>query len=108
MTPLEQIPDVQLGAGSHHSTEFPDSLPSHHVGRSPFAGDDGVESQVPPEVVGQFLRATIQLLFSEDIEALVIHHDNSAWTATVGSAQRADKDPVGTAMNRVRGCVSRS
>ena len=78
----------------------------HHVGRSPFAGDDGVESQVPPEIVSQFLGATIQLPLAEDIEALVIHDENSAGTVAVGGTQRADEDSVGTAMNRVWGCVS--
>ena len=80
----------------------------HHVGRAPFAGDESVESQVPPEIISEFLRATIQLPLPEDIEALVIHHENSAGTVAVRSSQRAHKDSVGTAMNRVRGCVSRA
>ena len=63
---------------------------------------------MPPEIVGEFLRAAIQLPLPEDIEALVIHHENSAGTVAVRSSQRAHQDSVGTAMNRVRGCVSRA
>src|SRR5260370_18661480 len=108
MTPLEQIPDVQLVAVAATQQNFRMSLVFHHAGRYTFAGDDGVESQVPPEVISKFLRAAIQLPLPEDIEALLIHHENSAGTAAVRSSQRADKDSVGTAMNRVRGCISRA
>src|SRR5438477_13011070 len=106
MTRLEQIPDVQLVAVAAIQQNFRIHSLVHHAGRSPFAGDDGVESQMPPEIIGEFLRAAIQLPLPEDIEALVVHHENSAGTAAVGSSQRADKDSVGTAMNRVRRCVS--
>src|SRR3954452_21506415 len=103
MTPLAQIPDVQLVAVAATQQNFRIHSILHHAGRSPFAGEDGVESQVPPEVISQLLRATIQLPLPEHIEALLIHHENSAGTAAVRSSQRTDKDAVGTAMNRVRG-----
>ena len=90
MTPLEQIPDVELVAVTAAQQDLRIHSFVHHVGRSPFAGDDGVEAQVPPEIIRKFLRAAIQLPLPEDIEALVIHHENSTWTTTVRSAQRAD------------------
>ena len=62
--------------------------------------------RVPPEIISEFLGAAIQLPRSEDIEALVIHHENSTWAVAVRGSQRAYQDSVGTAMNRVRGCVS--
>src|SRR5262249_26099090 len=80
----------------------------HHVGCSPFAGDDRVESQVPPEVVREFLRAAIQLPLPQDLETFVIHHKNSARTASIRCPQRADKDSTRTAMHRVWGCISRA
>src|SRR5881394_1221470 len=106
MTPLWQIPDVHfvpVAAGQQDLRIY--SL-VHHVGRSPFAGNQSVESQVPPEIIGELLRAPLQLPLPEDIEAFVIHHENSAGTIAVRSSQRAHQDSVGTAMNRVRGCVS--
>src|SRR5262245_45457950 len=104
MTPLDQIPDVEFVAVAATQQYFRIHSILHHAGRPPFAGDDRVESQVPPEVIRKFLRASIQLPLAEDVEALVIHYENSAGTAAVGSSQRADKESVGTAMNRVRGC----
>src|SRR5215472_13620846 len=106
MTPFDQVPDVEFVAVAAAQQYFGIHSVLHHARRSPFAGDDGVESQVPPEIICKFLRATIQLPLSEHIEALVIHYENSAGAPAVRSAQRADKDPVGTAMNRVWGCVS--
>src|SRR5262245_2672404 len=106
MTPLDQIPDVKFVAVAATQQYFRIHSILHHAGRPPFAGDDAVESQVPPEIISKFLRATIQLPLPEDIETLLIHYENSAGTAAVRSSQRADKDSVGTAMNRVRGCVS--
>src|SRR5947207_2509682 len=78
----------------------------HHVGRSPFAGDESIESQMPPEIIGELLWTSLQLPLPEDIEALVIHHENAAGTVAVRSSQRAHQDSVGTAMSRMRGCVS--
>src|SRR5215472_13810146 len=106
MSPLEQIPDVQPVAVAAAKQNLRIYSIHHHVRGSPFAGDDRVESQVPPEVVRESLRAAIQLPLPQDIEAFVIHHENSAGTAAVRGPQRADKDSIGTAMNRVRGCVS--
>src|SRR5580704_12191625 len=108
MTPLEQIPDVQLVPVAAVQQDLRIHSLFHHAGRSPFAADQSVESEVPPEIISEFLRATIQLPLPEDIEALLIHHENSARPAAVRSSERADKDSVGTAMNRVRGCVSRT
>src|SRR5215475_10994993 len=108
MTPLDQIPDVEFVAVAATQQYFRIHSVLHHARRSPFAGDDSVESQVPPEIISKFLRATIQLPLPEYIEALLIHYENSAGTAAVRRSQRADKDSVGTAMNRMWGCVSRA
>ena len=40
MTPLEQIPDVQLVAVAATQQNFRIHSLLHHVGRSPFAGDE--------------------------------------------------------------------
>src|SRR5262249_42386209 len=108
MTPLDQVPDVEFVAVSATEQYFGIHSVLHHARRSPFAGDGGVESQVPPEIISKFLRATIQLPLPEHIETLVIHYENSTGTAAVRSSQRADKDSVGAAMNRVWRCVSRT
>src|SRR5687767_13393526 len=100
MAPLGQVPYMQLVTVAATQQYFRTHSILHHVGRSPFACDDRVESQVPPEIVGKLLRTAIQLPLAEHIEALMVHHENSSGTAAVRSSQRANQDPVGTAMNR--------
>src|SRR5262245_54105936 len=102
MTPLVQIPHMQLVSVAAAQQNFRIHPVLHHAGRSPFACDDGVESQMPPEVIREFLRSAVQFPLPEHVEALWIHHENSARTAAVRRSQRADKNSVGTAVNRVR------
>src|SRR5947209_17051917 len=108
MTPLEQIPDVHRVAIPAVQQNLRMQAGFHHVEPSPFAADDRVESQVPPEIVCELLRSSVQLPLSEDLEALVIHYENSAGAVAVRSSQRADQDAIGAAMNGVRRSVSSS
>src|SRR5258705_13419191 len=100
MTPLGKIKDVQLMAVAASQQNLRIHSLAHHVGSSPFAADDGVVSQVPPEIICKFLRTTIQFPLPENLEALVIHHENSTRTVAARSPQCAHQDSVGTAMNR--------
>ena len=77
-----------------------------HVGRAPFAGDHGVVAEVPPEVVGELLRPTVDLPAAEHVEALVIDQENAARRLALGVAERLDIDPLGTAMHGVRPAVA--
>src|SRR6478672_13447731 len=52
----------------------------HHLRRAPFAGDHGVMSQVPPEIVGQVLRSTISLPSSLDLKRFRIKNKDSSWS----------------------------
>src|SRR5437762_3535574 len=108
MTPLDEIPDVQFVAVAASEQNLRIDSLIHHVWSSPFAGDESVESQVPPEIISKFLRTSLQLPLPENIEAFVIHHKNSAGTIAVGGSKRVHQDSVGAAMNRVRRCVSRA
>ncbi len=49
-----------------------------------------------------------QFPFPKDIEALVIHHEDSTGLVAVRSSQGADQDGVRDAVNGVRGCVIRA
>src|SRR4051794_34324229 len=79
---------------------------AHHVWCAPLAGEERVESEVPPEIVRELLGPTIELPLPEDVEALVIHDEDATGTVAAGSAERAHQDSVGTAMDGVRRCVS--
>src|SRR6185369_16476219 len=106
MTSLDQIPDMQLVAIAATQQNLWIHAILHHVRRSPFAGDHRVVSQMPPEIVSKFLRATIQFPLSEKVEDLVIYQEKSTGTITVRRAQRAEQNSIGAAMNRVRRCIS--
>jgi ribosomal protein L5 len=61
---------------------------------------------MPPHVIGELLRAAIDLPSTEDIEGLVIHQQDAAGSLSFGVAERADVDPVRSAMDGVRTGVS--
>ncbi len=99
---LRQIPNVQLVTVAALQQNFRIHALVHHVGRAPLAGDYGVEAQVPPEIVGQLLRAAVQFPLAHDVEAVLIHHEDSAGTVAVGRAEGARVNSLRPAMNRVR------
>ena len=73
-----------------------------HVRRAPLAGDQRVVAEMPPEIVGEVLRAAVDLPAAEHIEALVVEHEDAAGSVAVRRAERADIDAVRAAMHRVR------
>src|SRR5262249_35835295 len=48
------------------------------VRRAPFAGDHGIEAEMPPRVVAKLLRAAIDFPAAERLEPLVIHGKDAA------------------------------
>lgn len=57
---------------------------------------------MPEEVVGQELRATVDLPAAEDLEGVVVEEKNAAGAAALGAAQGGDIAGVGTAVNGVK------
>ena len=53
-------------------------------------------------IVGQELRAAIQLPFAKHIEAVVIHHEDAAGTVAGSVPERAGVDSFRTAVNGMR------
>ncbi len=56
---------------------------------------------MPPEIVGQFLRSTIDFPAAQHIEVIVIDKENSTWPSPIGCAQRADVNTFRTAVDRM-------
>ena len=73
-----------------------------HVRRAPLAGDHRVGAQVPPEIVGEVLRAAVQFPTAAHLERFRIHDEDAAGTPAFGRPQRVDVDAVRTAVHRVR------
>src|SRR5438876_1626015 len=69
-----------------------------HLRRPPFAADHRVVTEVPPEIVGEILRAAVEFPATADLEAVVVDDEDAAWTVTGGGAKGADIDPVGPAV----------
>src|SRR5450755_2730702 len=96
MTVFAADQQVQIGAGFDH------------IWRAPFAGYRDVVAEMPPEIITEILRTAIDFPAAENVEALVIEQEDSAWTAAIGSAECAHVDRVGAAMNRMWPAISRT
>jgi hypothetical protein len=70
--------------------------------------NESIETQIPPEIVRKILRSTIQFPFAEDVEAVVIDHENSAGAIAASRSKRARINPFRSAMQRVRRRVAGS
>src|SRR5580704_8107352 len=103
---LAQIPHMQRMPVAALQENVRVDAVFHHARSSPLAGDHGVVTQVPPEVVRQILRATIDFPFSQNLKAVRIHDKNSARALTGSGAKRAAKNSLGTAMHGVRAAVA--
>ena len=66
------------------------------------------QPQVPPDVVGELLRSTIEFPSSRDVERFRIEDERAAGSVAVGRAQRAHEDAVGSAVHGVRRCIARA
>src|SRR5690606_15875746 len=77
-----------------------------HVRGAPLGGDRDVAGEVPPEVVGQVLRAAVDLPAAQHLEGVVVQDGDAAGPAAVRAAQRGDVQPVGAAVHGVRAGVA--
>src|SRR5213594_665131 len=91
---LGQVPDVQLMTVTALQQDFRVDAVLDHLRRAPLAGDHRVVAEVPPEVVGEILRAAVELPATANLEAVVIDDEDAAWTVTGGGAKSADVDPI--------------
>src|SRR6266446_8668360 len=101
MTPLAQIPNMHLMTVSALQEFFGHNAVLDLVGRAPFAGQQGVLSDMPPKVITQILRAAVHLPFSQNLKGEVIYKENASRSIPVRSAQRADINPLRSAMDRM-------
>ena len=108
MTPPAHVPHVQLASVLAGEQQLGIDAVLHHVGCAPGAGHHRVEPEMPPHVVGQFLRSAIELPASTNLERLRIEQERAARPVAVGRAERAEKNPVRPAVHGVRRRVARA
>src|SRR6476659_565141 len=68
--------------------------PFDHFRGAPFARDQRVPAEMPPEVVSQKLRAAVELPLSADFERFRIEHENPAWPVALGRSDGIHIDPI--------------
>src|SRR5258708_35836332 len=77
-----------------------------HLRRAPLARDHRVVAKVPPEVIREILRPAVELPAAADIEGVVVDDEDAARPVAGYRAERADVDPVGSAMAGVGTAVA--
>src|SRR5580658_2290862 len=108
VTTLLQIPHMQRVPVAALQKNLRIHAGFHHVWRSPLAGNHGVLAQMPPEIVSEILRPTVDFPFPQNLKAVRIHDENSARSLSRSGAKRAAVDSFRTAMHRVRPAVART
>src|ERR1700694_2780657 len=103
-----EIPQMQVVAvfALHQQVEVGAAL--DHVRRAPFAGDRDVVAEMPPEIVAEELGTAVDLPAAEHVKAFMVEQETSAGSATLGVAERAHVDGIGSAVNRMWPAVSRA
>ena len=81
-----QIPDVQGVAVLASEQQLRIDAAAHHVRRPPLAGDHDVVAEMPPEIVGEILRAPVQLPAPARLEGLVVEDEDAAGAVAILSA----------------------
>ena len=102
MTPSAQVPHVQAASVLAREQELGVDAVLHHVGCAPRARHHRVEAEVPPHVVGQFLRSAIELPATAYVKRFRIEDERAARTVSVERAKRAHVDAFRSAVHRVR------
>src|SRR5579872_7151235 len=98
---LGQVPDVQLVAVLARKQDVGVDAVLHHVRRAPFACDRGVVAEVPPEVIGETLRAAVELPAALHGKRVVVDYEDTAWRVALRITQSAHVDPIRAAVDCV-------
>src|SRR5579872_251472 len=106
MAALAQIPNMERMAVFAAEQQVRLYAMLNHVWRTPFAGNRNVVAQMPPEIVGEILRAAIHFPAAQHVEAFMIEEEQPSRTFALGSAKGANVDRVGAAMNGMRTAVA--
>src|SRR5207244_12069351 len=82
-----QIPDMHLMSIFAAEEEVRLQSVFDHIRRAPFATQQRVEPQMPPEIVMQKLWAPTHLPLTKDFERLTIEHENTPTASAIGSSK---------------------
>jgi hypothetical protein len=103
---LAQIPDVQGMAVLSTKQQVWHRTVFDHFRRSPLTGNRDVVPEVPPEIIGEVLRSTIDFPSPQHVKAFMVEQEDSAGSIARGVAERADVDRVRPTVDGVRATVA--
>src|SRR5262245_44931594 len=101
MAASPQIPDVKLMTILACKEQLRIGAVLEHLGCAPFAGDHGVETQMPPEVIGEVLRSSREFPLSPNFKCFGVHDENSARSIAVSRAESIEIDTIRSAVGSV-------
>ena len=100
-----QVPDVQIVTIAAVEQDVGHKAVLERLRRAPLAGDQSIVAQMPPEVVGEVLRASVELPLTEHVEGFRVHAEDPAGPFALRGAEGVDEDAVRPAVHRVRAAV---
>src|SRR5512143_2833778 len=80
----------------------------NHLRRSPFATQQRVKPEVPPKIVMQKLRVTVDFPLPEHFKRFAVEHENPARTVAVGIPECANVNSFRTTVNGMRTRIIRA
>ena len=106
VTTAAQVPEVDFVAVVVVHDMFQDRAVLEHIGGAPFAGHDHVQTDVPPEVVGEQLGAAVELPAAQRFESVVVDAQYAAGRSAIGRPNAVQVDGVGAAMHGMKAAVA--
>src|SRR5260221_1080178 len=102
MLALSKIPKMQL-VPIAAAEEMIWLEPVFYLIRStPLATDQRIMPQVPPEIVSQFLRTTVDFPSAEHIKVVMVDEEDSAWPVSIRCTQGANVNALRATVDSVR------
>src|SRR4029453_15289952 len=101
MAAAAQIPNVHLMSVFTGEEQVGLQPIFDHVRCAPFAGQEGVEPQMPPKIIMQELRAPVHLPLAQNLERLTIEHENTSRAVATGRPKSAAVNALRPTVNGV-------
>src|SRR5260221_1124377 len=106
MLALSKIPKMQL-VPIAAAEEMIWLEPVFYLIRStPLATDQRIMPQVPPEIVSQFLRTTVDFPSAEHIKVVMVDEEDSAWPVSIRCTQGANVNALRATVDSVRAGIT--
>ena len=96
-----QIPNVHLMTVFAAQEQIGLQSVFDHVRGAPFAGQQRVETEMPPEIVLEKLWTPVHLPLTQNVERFAIEHENAARAVAIGRSERANVNAFRSTVNRV-------